>query len=76
MTSGSQVKGRPRKGARKGPGSPPDDRLVVIHLKGSLEYVEWLEEAHEKTRLPKTTIMRVALEDWAKRVGLRPPPKI
>lgn len=65
---------RPKKGKAKPPESP-EDRMAVIHLKGTRAYVEWLEEMHRKTRLAKATIIRMALEVWAKENGHKPPPE-
>ena len=38
-------------------------------MKGSPEYVDWLESIHKKTRLPKVQVFRIALEEWASRNG-------
>jgi hypothetical protein len=48
----------------------------VINLKGSDEYIAWLEEAHGKTRLSKATLVRLGLELVAKEYRLRTPPEI
>jgi hypothetical protein len=62
--------GRPVKGASA------EDRETVIHMKGSPEYVAWLEAAHRKTHIPKVQIFRLALADWATKMGLPEPPEI
>ena len=76
MTTGVAVMGRPK--ANKGDETPRErnDRETVIHLKGSPEYVDWLEAAHKKTRLPKATIIRIAVEEWAARNGHPKPPEL
>ena len=57
-------------------GGLPDDRVVIIHLKGSREFAAWLDDIHKKTDIPKTTIFRRAVEDWAASRGFGPPPEI
>lgn len=67
---------RPKKTAAKPKEKSPDERFAVIHLKGSQEYVDWLEDVHKKTRLPKATIFRLAVEEWASRNGHPAPPEL
>lgn len=66
---------------KKGPGRPPlpakdAARETVIHMKGSPEYVQWLDDAHKKTHIPKVQIFRLALQVWATKNGLESPPEI
>lgn len=63
---------------RKMPPTPEDgdQRKAVILLKGSNEYVAWLEAAHRKTHIAKATIVRLAIADWAAKNGLPEPPEI
>jgi len=49
-------------------------RVSVIHLQGPVEEKDWLTVLHKKTHLPKATIVRLALADWAKARGLPPSP--
>lgn len=56
--------------------SPADERTTVINLKGSLLFDEWFDGIHAKTHLPKATIVRLALRDWAERNGHDLPPPI
>lgn len=77
MVAGAIAVGRPR----KRPGKPSaeggkDDRANVIVLKGSPEYVEWFNSLHEATHIPKATLVRLALADWAKRQGHESPPEM
>jgi hypothetical protein len=67
---------KPKKGKAKAelPRSA-DDRLAIIHLKGTRAYAEWLEEAHRQTRFPKATMFRMAMEEWAEKRGLKKPPE-
>lgn len=58
------------------PPEEPAERASVIHMKGSPEYVEWVEKAHRKTHIPKVQIFRLALVDWAEKNGLDAPPEI
>lgn len=50
-------------------------RVSVIHLQGPPEERDWLTTLHRKTHLPKATIVRLALADWAKSKGLPDPPE-
>ena len=74
--------GRPKSDAkRKGAAAPPKPeergaRETVIHMKGSNEYVKWLESVHKKTHIPKVQIFRLALEEWAAANGHPSPPEI
>ncbi|WP_422923408.1 hypothetical protein [Singulisphaera sp. PoT] len=60
------------------PKSPEErsERETVIHMKGSPEYVDWLENAHRETHIPKVQIFRLALATWAAKNGLSQPPDI
>lgn len=53
-----------------------DDRVAIIHLKGTPAYTAWLDEANRKTHIPKAAIFRLALIDWAEKNGLKPPPEM
>jgi hypothetical protein len=70
--------GRPRKAAKQTPATVEDrsERETIVHMKGSAEYVDWLEEVHRKTHIPKVQIFRIAVAEWAARNGLREPPEI
>lgn len=63
--------GRPKTGK-----PTPDERETVIHMKGSPDYVQWLDKVHKKTHIPKVQIVRLALIDWAKKNGHAAPPEI
>jgi hypothetical protein len=76
MSSGVGLMGRPKVNKKDDPPKERSDRETVIHLKGSPEYVDWLEAAHKKTRLAKATIIRIAVEEWAERNGISSPPEI
>lgn len=52
------------------------ERETVIHMKGSPEYVAWLERVHRETRIPKVQIFRQALEEWATTRDMPKPPEI
>ena len=45
-------------------------RVSVIHLQGPSEEREWLTLANKKTRLPKATIVRIALAEWGSTKGM------
>lgn len=63
--------------ARKKTPPPPKspERVSVVHLLGTVEERNWLTVLHESTHIPKATIVRLALTDWAKSKGLAAPPK-
>jgi hypothetical protein len=73
--SGEAMMGRPKKGEKKAE-RPPDERVAIIHLKGTAEYAEWLEELFRKSHVPKATLVRLGLEEIAKRYKHRPPPEL
>lgn len=63
-----------KKSAAPEPESEQLGRVSVIHLQGPPEERDWLTLLHKKTHLPKATIVRLALEEWAKTKGLPPYP--
>jgi hypothetical protein len=78
VTGGVSTMGRPRKAAKQTsePAEDRGERETVIHMKGSADYVRWLEEVHRKTHIPKVQIFRIAVAEWAERNGHREPPEI
>lgn len=58
------------------PMTTSDERVAIIHLKGSQEYSAWLEEVHKKSHISKASIFRVAVMEWAQRNGYRTPPEL
>ena len=54
------------------------DALDVLsaHMKGSTEYVDWMEANHRKTPIPKVQIFRIAIAERAERNGHGAPPEI
>lgn len=76
MSAGVLTVGRPKRGAPEPPPEERGERETVVHMKGSPEYVDWLENAHKKTHIPKVQIFRLAVTDWAAKNGLPPPPEI
>lgn len=75
--SGVSTMARPKKNAPKpSTSASADDRQAVIVLKGSPAYVEWLDAIHKSTHIPKTSIVRLALAQWAKANGHPAPPEI
>jgi hypothetical protein len=59
----ARPKGRPR--GKKTVEATQTGRTTIINLKGSEEQAAWLEAVHRKTHLPKSVIVRLALELWA-----------
>ena len=77
MLGGVLAVGRPKKGtSRPAPSDERGERETVIHMKGSADYVAWLDAIHRKTHIPKVQLFRVALAEWAKRNGHPEPPDI
>jgi hypothetical protein len=74
MASGATTMARPKKGASAKAGE--QDRETVIHMKGSPDYVAWLDDVHRKTHIPKVQIFRIAVAEWAKQNGHPEPPEI
>jgi hypothetical protein len=66
---------RPKKGAKK-PDRPSEDRVAIVHLKGSPEYAAWLDALHQRTHIGKATLVRLALSEWAERNGHPKPPEL
>jgi hypothetical protein len=65
---------RKPKRREKTPPKVSDDRVVVIVLKDSPEYREWVAKLTEATLIPTATIVRDALAKWAADRGLPTPP--
>lgn len=74
MSAGAAVMGRPKKVATTGENRAV--RETVIHLKGSPEFVDWLEVVNKKTHISKAEIVRIALAEWAEKNGHPLPPEI
>ncbi len=75
MTEEAVTMGRPKTGVKKVK-RPPDARVAIIHLKGTAEYADWLEDFYRKTLLPKTTLVREGLKAIAKIHGFKKPPEL
>jgi len=58
------------------PARPSDERVAIIHLKGTVAYSEWLDAIHRKTRIPRAALFRLAMEEWAERNGHPAPPEM
>jgi hypothetical protein len=70
------VKKKPDQRARKAAApEPSDERVAVIVLKGSPEYREWLSGISKESLIPVASIVRDALQQWAKGRGYSAPPK-
>jgi hypothetical protein len=76
IVAGVDLMARPKaKRTGKPQPDPAEERPTIINLKGSPEYVEWLDGIHKKTHLQKSTIIRLALAEWAERHGHPSPPE-
>ncbi len=49
-------------------------RRTVLLLKGSDEYSQWIANLCQATRIPRTTLVDLALTEWAERKGYSAPP--
>lgn len=76
MTNGVGLMGRPKTGLPKPAREDTGERETVIHMKGSAEYVEWLEAINKKTHIPKVQVFRIAVREWAERNKHPLPPEI
>lgn len=54
---------------------PHGGRASIILLKGTPEYATWLDEFHRTTHIPKATIVRLAMAEWAVTHGYPAPPE-
>jgi hypothetical protein len=53
---------------------PTDDRVIVVVLKDTEEYRDWVDGLSESTLIPVASIVRDALAKWAQERGLPSPP--
>jgi hypothetical protein len=69
---------RSRKQAKpdQSPQSEGAERETVVNMKGSSEYVAWLDTVHRKTHIPRVQIFRLAIAEWAEKHGHPAPPEI
>lgn len=75
MVPGVGQMARPKKGAKRS-APPTDGRMAVIHLKGSPEYVAFLEDVHRRSHIAKATLFRVGFAEWCQRNGYGTPPEL
>jgi hypothetical protein len=58
---------------------PPESGHEATHtiavLKGSAEYQLWVKRLSRNTRMPPTTLLDIALSEWAQLHGHEPPPR-
>ena len=67
--------GQKKMGRPKLPGGPAN-REVLVGLRGSKAYGEWLDGLNRETSIPKAAIVRLALKMWAESRGLPSPPEV
>lgn len=65
-TNSKRTRGRP-KGER-------EPLVAIINIKGSPAYQEWLDELHERSHIPRATLIRLGLKLWAEQNGYQGPP--
>lgn len=70
----NRSQGRPKQ--QKSTEQPATSRLTIINLKGSKEQAEWIEAVHRKTHIPKSVIIRLALNLWAEQNNHPPFPSL
>ena len=78
MAAGVATMGRPKKSEKRPPEpiAASDERVAIIHLKGTPAYAAWLDEANRKTHIPKAAMFRLGMEMFAKANGLDAPPEM
>lgn len=80
MSAGATLVGRPKSKPSDQTPDPSaasaEGRVVIIHLKGSPDYAEWLETLHDSTHIAKATLVRLALKEYAQKHGHPTPPEI
>jgi hypothetical protein len=54
--------------------SKPHARRTVLLLKGTDEYAQWVAELSRATRIPRATLVDLALTYWARKHGHPAPP--
>jgi hypothetical protein len=57
------------------PESDHEARRTIAVLKGSAEYQLWVNQLSRTTRIPPTTLLDIALSEWAQLHGHEPPPR-
>lgn len=75
METGALLMGRPKTGKKAGKRPPQDERVAIIHLKGTPAYAEWLDKINRLSHIPKAAIVRLAVADWAAKQGYPGPPE-
>jgi hypothetical protein len=50
-------------------GLPPDDRQIVISMKGSADFRDWLNELAEHQRISAVKVIELALVEYARNHG-------
>jgi hypothetical protein len=55
-------------------GSKSPARRTIVLMKGNEQYSKWFEQLSQATRIPRATLVDVALAEWAERHGFRAPP--
>jgi hypothetical protein len=74
LNSGTVVMAKKKAPAAKS--EPAEERVVIIHLKGSPAYAEWLDQVHKTTHIAKATLFRLAMSEWARKNGHPAPPEM
>jgi hypothetical protein len=64
----ARPKGRPKTSTGR------ESRETLAVYKGGREYADWLRQASAESRMPVTTMLDVALAQWAKANGIASPP--
>ena len=57
------------------PESDHEGRRTIVVLKGSAEYQRCVNQLSRNTRIPLTTLLDIALSEWAQLHGHEPPPR-
>ena len=80
MSTGTRDMARPKRRQEPEPEPKPPPRpgslVSVVHLMGTPEYKAYLDDLQKRTHYQKTTIVRLAIAEWAEKHGHLPPPEI
>jgi hypothetical protein len=69
-----KAKGKAQPPAKGQAEAAPGARVTIISLKGTPAQADWLDDAHRKTHISKSVLVRLALDLLAKDRGLPPFP--
>ena len=60
---------------KRGKPGPSKPKQMVVGLRGSPEWKDWLDRFADHCRLNKVDVIDLALVDYAAKMGFEPPPR-